>query len=155
MLIGAGAALVLLPAIAFLLGTTLEADAEGAKHAPWPVLAIGAMMLSYPVVVAGYSLLRNDELEPYTGKDLWIRGGICALIYAATWGIHAYLGWRGVYGDSFELHHALIALTAMIVPGALAGLATLDLDGFSAAIHYGFYLVATVLLRLIMGIGPL
>lgn len=154
-LIGAGVAAVMVPAIAFVLGLTLEENADGVKQGNIFILAFGAILLSLPVVLAGYSFMRNDELEPYSGKDLWVRGGICALVYALTWGIHAYLGRMMGFTTPMEMQQAMIALPAMIIPGTLASLATLDLDGFSAAVHYVFYLMVTVGLRLIMGVGAM
>ena len=34
---------------------------------------IGLLVVSPPLVVAAYTVLRNDELEPYRGKELYIR----------------------------------------------------------------------------------
>lgn len=154
MLIATGVAFVLLPVIAYVLGQTFE-EVEGVRQGNSFILTLGAFLLAFPVVLAGYAIMRNDELEPYSGKDLWIRGGICALVYALTWGIHVYLSRMMGFSVPMEMQHAMIAIPAMMIPGALASLATLDLDGFSAAVHYGFYLLVTVGLRLIMGIGPM
>ncbi len=145
---------VMVPAIAFVLGKTFEVE-NGTRQAPMPILALGAILVSYPIVLAGYTILRNDEIESYKGKDLYLRGGVCALVFALTWGIHAYLCHMMGFSSPMEVQHAFIAVPVMFVPGAIASLATLDLDGFSASIHYGFYLLVTVVLRVIMGIGPL
>jgi hypothetical protein len=44
-----------------------------------------------------------------------------------------------------------IAIAAMIAIGAFAAHVALDLDIWSAAFHYGLYLLVTVLLRMTMG----
>ena len=43
----------------------------------------------------------------------------------------------------------------MIVGGTMAAMATLDLEPINAFFHYAFYLAATVLLRVIIGLPPL
>ncbi len=154
MTIGIVGTLITIPLVAFVLGRSMQ-DAEGNPDINPIILAVGAVLLAFPVVVSGYSFLRNDELEPYSGKELWLRASICAAVYAALWGLHWYLGWMNLYGNPMESFHYVIAVVVLLIPGALASLATLDLDGTSAAIHCGFYLMVTVGLRLIMGLGPL
>jgi hypothetical protein len=43
----------------------------------------------------------------------------------------------------------------MLLVGGGVGFGSLNLSVTSGAIHYGFYLVVTVLLRLLIGLGPL
>nr|NIL96054.1 hypothetical protein [Planctomycetales bacterium]NIP68120.1 hypothetical protein [Planctomycetales bacterium] len=55
---------------------------SGAADSTKRVLAVaGTILLAPPLVLAGYTFLRNDELEPYRGVWLWIRTGICSAIY--------------------------------------------------------------------------
>jgi hypothetical protein len=42
-----------------------------------------------------------------------------------------------------------------VVPGALAALATLDLDWGPATAHFSFYVLVTALLRWLAGLPPL
>ena len=53
-----------------------------------------------------------------------------------------------------ELFNLVFILPPMIAIGATAGLASLELDFTSGALHYGLYLLVTVLLRLLMGLPP-
>ena len=46
---------------------------------------VALAVISIPIAVAGYTFLRNDELEPHRGRVLWLRSTICGLIYAGTW----------------------------------------------------------------------
>ena len=154
LIMGIISAVIILPLLAFVLGRTLR-DSEGNPDIGWPILATGALLLALPVVLSGYSFLRNDELEPYRGRELWLRASICSLIYAGLWGLHLYLGWMNLYSQPMEIYQYMIALAILMVPGTLASLATLDLDGTSAAMHYGFYLTVTIGLRLIMGLPAL
>lgn len=116
------------------------------------ILALGAVLLAPTIAFAGYTFLRNDELEPYRGRSLWLRLAIFVAAYPALWavywGVFAYLG----------VNPPLIAL-AIIVPlllaaGAFAAHAALDLEYGTALLHCGMYLSATVLLRLIIGLPP-
>jgi hypothetical protein len=122
---------------------------------PFPlqvILALGSILLAPAIAFAGYTFLRNDELEPYRGQALWMRLAIFALAYPAMWGIYwavfAYLG----------VNPPLIAL-AMIIPllilgGAFIAHVTLDIEYGTALLHCCMYLSATVLLRLIIGLPP-
>jgi hypothetical protein len=55
------------------------------------------------------------------------------------------------WDQPLETFQLAIVLPAMIAVGAFAAHAALDLDTATAAMHYGFYLLATVLLRLTIG----
>jgi hypothetical protein len=116
------------------------------------ILALGSILLAPAIAFAGYTFLRNDELEPYRGQALWMRLAIFALAYPALWGIYwgvfAYLG----------VNPPLMAL-AMIIPllilgGAFIAHVTLDIEYGAALLHCCMYLSATVLLRLIIGLPP-
>jgi hypothetical protein len=123
-------------------------------HNPsWMTLSFGAVFLAPPLVLAGYFFLRDDELEPFRGQSLWIRVGIVSLVYALIWGIVGfwikdYLLGVTTFEESYQI---VIAIAGMIALGAFAAHAGLDLDVWSAAFHYGLYLLATVLLRMTMG----
>lgn len=147
-------AAILIPVVAFIMGRKLLEEPD------WLVrmvtLGAGALLVAPLLVWAGYSFLRNDELEPYRGLSLWIRVGICSVIYAALWGIYAYMVTM-IVGDgdvSPEVFHLLVIVPVLVVAGGITALAALELDATSAGLHYGFYLLVTVLLRLIMGIDP-
>lgn len=115
------------------------------------ILGLGAVLLAPPLVLAGYSFLRDDELEPYRGKSLWIRASLCAVVYAALWGVYYFL----------NQHHYLtgpqvwlFAGPPFFVVGGAAAYAALDLEFGSAVLHYAFYLGVTIVLRLVMGLPP-
>lgn len=153
-MVGLTAAVATVLLVTYLLGRTFAGDGDGTSQVPWYVLAAGAVVLAPPLVLAGYFFLRNDELEPYRGPALAVRVAICAAVYAGLWGLHWYLG-RMLYGETMELPMLLVALPALVVPGAVASVASLDLDGLSAAFHCGFYVAVTAGLRLLMGLPPL
>jgi hypothetical protein len=105
----------------------------------------GLLVVSPLLVVAAYTILRNDELEPYRGQALYLRSALCALAYVALWGLFALLAARGVIFG--ELWIWLFVVPPFAVAGGLFAMASLDLDFGDAVFHYGFYLVATLILR--------
>lgn len=114
------------------------------------VRAIGLLLVSPPLVLAGYTFLRDDELEPYRGVSLYVRAGICAVAYMALWGGYSFLADRMLTGEIWVWAYVAPPFLAL---GALAALAALDLDFGSGFFHYSFYLLATILLRWIGGMG--
>ncbi len=115
-----------------------------------PIIVVGLAILSPVLAAAGYTFLRNDELEPYRGRSLWIRSAICAVVYAALWGGYALLAKYEVL--SGEPYLWIFAGPAFIGIGGTAALAALDLDFASGAFHYCFYLLVTLLLRAAIGL---
>ncbi len=117
-----------------------------------PMLGIGAFLLGPPLALAGYTFLRNDELEPHRGMSLYVRSLICGAVYASLWGLYA-IGVHVLYeGDKPELFHLLFAAPVFVAIGAGTSAASYDLDFTSGVIHCGFYVLITVLLRLIMNL---
>ena len=116
-----------------------------------PLIVVGLAFLSPAVAVAGYSFLREEELEPYRGRELWIRATICGVVYAILWGVYWRI-WPALPG---EIYQWLLVAPPIIGVGALAALATFDLDYGSGALHYCFYLMMTLILAAVMGLNPL
>ncbi len=114
------------------------------------VRVIGLIAVSPPLVVAGYSILHDEELEPYRGRPLYLRSGVLAMSYAALWGIFSYVAGMGVTGDLWTW---LLVVPPFLVAGALTALACLDLDFGSGFFLYGFYLLLTMALGWAAGLG--
>jgi predicted Zn finger-like uncharacterized protein len=118
-----------------------------------PVVIAGLAIISGPLVFAGYTFLRDDELEPYRGRSLLLRAALCALAYALLWAVYTPLPMYGIIsGDPWPW---LFVAPVFIAAGAGAAWACLDLDFGSAAMHYCFYVVVTLLLRAALGLPPL
>ncbi|MEK6269670.1 MAG: hypothetical protein N2B57_02835 [Planctomycetales bacterium] len=110
---------------------------------------VGVVLLAPPLVVAGYWFLKNDDLEPYRGWSLWIRAGICSVIYILSWAAYGYLippEWKDEFWKWAFLGPALG------VVGATASFACFDLDFGSGFFHFTFYAGVTALLGLLMGL---
>ncbi|MFO0915628.1 MAG: hypothetical protein U0795_21875 [Pirellulales bacterium] len=123
------------------------------RQPPVAFLALGAIALAPPLVFSGYTFLREQELEPYRGRALWVRVLICSVVYAAMWAGYWYVSqlW-GAKGP--ELFHLVFILPILIGIGSLASFASLDLQFGNAAMHCIFYVLVTVLLRWVVGISP-
>ncbi|HEX3659306.1 MAG TPA: hypothetical protein VHV55_26185 [Pirellulales bacterium] len=110
---------------------------------------IALLAVSMPIVAAGYSFLRNDELEPYRGLPLLVRSGICALIYAGLW-----LAFSFVPPDmKRSTVNWFFLAPPFAVVGAITALATLDLDFGSGFSHFAFYVVITLALGFLAGLA--
>jgi len=114
------------------------------------VLGVGLLLISPFLSVGGYAILRNDELEPYRGKELWIRASLCGLAYMGLWGVFSMLAARGaVTGDLWAW---VLILPPFILAGGMAAFAALDLEFGNAVFHYLFYVFVTVLLHRLAGL---
>lgn len=125
---------------------------RGVPNKP-PIIVAGLLIVSPALAVAGYTFLRDDELEPYRARALLIRATLCGLGYAALWGAYWPLAEYGII--SGEPWQWFFVAPAFIVVGAGLAFASLDLDFGSAAMHYCFYVAVTLLLRFAIGLPPL
>jgi hypothetical protein len=143
-----GVSIAVILAAAVILRVTYDG-----KVPPW-ILGIGAALLGPPLAYAGYFFLRNDELEPHRGTSLWIRSLICGGVYAVLWGLYA-LGLQLVLdGDPLELFQLLYVGPVFLGLGAGTAFVCFDLDFLTGGLHYSFYLLVSVLLRLLLGMPP-
>jgi len=116
---------------------------------PWQINVLGALLLGPPLAFAGYTFLRDDELEPYRGTAILLRVLACGAVYAATWGLYWFVFWYLGQTPNWQVLCAVVPVAVAI--GAVASQASLDLEFGAGALHYSMYMVATVLLRLMMG----
>jgi len=117
------------------------------------ILALGALGLAPPLVLGGYTFLRNDELEAYRGSELWIRVLACSAAYAFLWGVYWWIPWMWELDGGFALNQLVFVLPLLIGAGGFAAFASLDLDYMVAVLHYGLYLLVTGGLCLVMGVS--
>jgi len=117
---------------------------------PWALTA-AAIALAFPCTAIGYRIARDRELEPYRGRALVVRVTICAIVYAALWGVRALLPAE----ITTEMWQWLYVAPIFFGLGALASLATLDLEWGAAALHFSLYVLVTALLRWLAGFTPI
>jgi hypothetical protein len=133
--------------IALVLRSTGQIDA-------W-LKAAAAIVLGPPLAWAGYTFLRDAELEGYSGVPVMIRSLACGLVYALLWGVFVFLGNR-FFGDAFtnglEIWQMVVLLVPIFAAGTLAAYVSFDLEPGSAFFHCAMYFAVTVLLRFVAGL---
>jgi len=141
--VGVGAAVMMVLAVATRM-------VWGPGQAPAWVLGAAACVVAMPCAWLGYQIVRDRDLEPYFGRSLLLRTAICGAVYAALWFVKGFLPpdltndmWPWVY-----------LAPPFLVAGALAALATLDLDWGTGVAHYSLYVMFTALLRWLAGFMP-
>lgn len=113
---------------------------------------IGLLAVGPPLALGGYTFLRNDELEPYRGIELWVRAALCGIAYTLLWGAYAYLRWA-VFSAEPELWQWLVVLAPIFVAGGMTAGACFDLEFGNGFFHYVFYFLVVVVLRWVAGMG--
>lgn len=128
----------------------------GVSKTPPPALlvALAVPLLALPIVVGGYWFLRDDDLEGYSGKELWIRCAICAFVFSLGWALYAWV-------PSFVNHHAsmtevtnlemLVMIALMIVLGTVAAVLCFELEVPQGIGLYMLYFILTFLLAWVSG----
>jgi hypothetical protein len=134
---------------------------RGLEKQQW-LLAAAAVLLGPPAAWAGYTFLRDDELEGYNGKGLAIRATACGLVYALLWGIYMFVGgqiwgWDAMAGKASGLEVWQMVVLGVLTLGIGTGAAyvSFDLEPGSGFFHCAMYFGVTVLLRAIAGLPAL
>lgn len=151
-LIAGGAIAVLF--VAWIAGdffVTKPAAATGLAKANLLFAGLGLLVVSIPLCAGLYELLRDDELEPFAGANLWIRAAICGAVYTALWG-----GFAFTPDSLFVTNYIWLWLPIpFVLIGALTGFASFDLSFENGALHYAFYLLIAIVLRALVGLPAL
>jgi hypothetical protein len=139
--------------VALLIALVLRS--QGSESIETWLLAVAAVVLGPPLAWAGYTFLRDAELEGYQGTPLIIRSVACGLVYALLWGVFVFLGQR-FFGDAFknglEIWQMVVLLVPIFAGGILASYVSFDLEPGSAFFHCAMYFAVTVLLRFVAGL---
>ncbi len=112
---------------------------------------VGLWLMAFPAAIGGYAVLRDDELEPYRGRSLWVRTLFCTLVYFGLWVVYWYLP----LDIKLSAMNWLFLGPPIFLVGAAVPTVCYDLDYGSSLGHYGFYLVVCLTLGHLAGIeGP-
>jgi len=138
-------------AIAFFIGHSTGEDKSGLTM----VVAAGSFLIALPICWSGYWFLRDDEFEPYSGQELWVRVAICSAAYALIWGIYGFLVgyWELSPNLNEYLPYYVITAVVCLVGGGFAAAGAFDIQPLSGFLHFSFYVLITLLLRLTMGLS--
>lgn len=117
------------------------------------LMALGAVALGPPCAWAGYTFLRDAELEAYHGTPLIIRSVICGLVFALMWGVYWFVGTQWGGPDAFEKGLEMFQLVVLgAIPlgiGTFAAVMSFDLEPINGFLHCAMYFAVTALLRLL------
>lgn len=146
-----GAVLVLLLVALVLRGTA-------ASQNIW-ILVGGAVLLGPLLSWGGYTFLRDDELEGYSGPNLWLRSLACGLVYALLWYVYTFIGgiWFGpdAFAKGLEIWQMMVLAVPIGAMGTMAAYVAFDLDPGSGFFHWALYFAVTVMLRLVIGLSAI
>ena len=123
-------------------------DRQAAVHHRRPGRLVAAVGGGRLYVLARRRAGAVSRAEPHA-----VRAALCAAAYAALWGAYYPLPGLGIV--SGEMWQWLFVAPAFVTVGAAVAWACFDLDFGSAAMHYCFYIVVTLLLCAALGLPPL
>jgi hypothetical protein len=121
-------------------------------HEPW-LNPLAAILLGPPLAWAGYTFLRDPELEGYQGTALVIRSIACGLVYALLWGVYWFIAYQWGGADAFtkglEVFQLVVLCAIVLGIGTFAAYVSLDLEPGSAFFHAAMYFAVAALLRFV------
>ncbi len=129
---------------AIILGRSMHLFQNG-------IIAAACLFLVSPFLSAGaYHFIADPELEPFRGKELYLRSLACGTVYVAFWIILSLIAPRFAAG---EIWSWMIIAPVLFGGGSVAAAALYDVEPSVGFTHCAFYFVFTVLLRWIAGLG--
>ena len=131
----------------------LRFSIEDVSQFPLWLIVVSAVVIGPPLIFVAYTFLRNQELDPYRGKQLRSRVAICALIYPITWLAMPLACFA--FNDSYETGSYITAAIAMIGIGGFTSMFCFEFDFLMGAVHYGLYLGVCLFGRFLSGVGLL
>ena len=133
---------------AYASGKVFSAD-SGEPSIPFLLQALTAFFVAIPCAKAGYTVMRDKELEPYKGRPLTVRVLVCSMVYAALWYV------RGTIGiENPEIWQWTFLAPLFLFTGGLAAVLSFDIDWGVGVSHYSFYVILIALMRYLAGLQP-
>ncbi len=115
-----------------------------------------AILLAPPLVSYGYKFVHDQELAPYVGPELRNRVLVLSAILASLWLIYAFVPSYVMNLDkASEMSYMVfgITLAVMVTAGAIASVATFELEFINGLAHAGLYLIVMLALAVISGVA--
>lgn len=127
----------------------------GFASPPVWLLALGVLGLAFPLAWVGYTFFHDDELGEYSGQERLTRVGVCALIFAVSWGLYWFLAYymgNKTLADVDSVQFAVF-IVLMFGFGTVGSLAAMELEFGQSLLHYAMYFGVTFGLALIAGVS--
>lgn len=140
--IGVGALLALF-VLTWLLGLVLPGS--------WILALVELICVTPALVFGGYYFLRDAEaLKDLEGKDLYMRIGICSLVYVLLWVGFVLLSSFATSAFGSTPWVWLMVGTPFALAGAWVSTALLELEFGDGAVHIAVFLMITALLGVLL-----
>ncbi len=117
------------------------------------VLGVGAFLMAVPLLFITYHIIRDNELEPFAGMELWKRIGICSVVFAASW--VALPAAAYVFNGQFPEASWVLASLIMFAAGAVASMGSFEFEWLLGVVHYGLYFAVGIIARVLAGLDAL
>lgn len=118
------------------------------------LVVLGALFLAVPLVVAGYWFLQTDDLQGYKGKELWVRAGICGLVFALTWAVYVFvpviIGSHATVAETTPIE-MLVLVAVMIGLGTVAAVLALEMEVAQGVMLFMLYFIVSFFLAWLAG----
>jgi len=119
----------------------------------WSLLGIGALVLAMPLIFVTYHTIRDNDLEPFSGFELWKRIAICSAVFAITW--IALPAAEFAFNGEYHIGSWGVASVIMFAAGAVASMGSFEFDWLFGVVHYGLYFAVGIVGRFLAGLPAL
>ena len=119
----------------------------------WVLLGLGALLLAVPLSFVTYHIIRDNDLEPFSGFDLWRRIAICSAVFAITW--ISLPAARYAFDGHYFIGSWGLASVVMFAAGAVASMGSFEFDWLYGVVHYGLYFAVAIVGRVLAGLPAL
>ena len=116
----------------------------------WLVLGLGALLFAVPLIFVTYHIIRDNDLEPFSGFELWKRIAICSVVFAITW--VALPAAAYAFDGQYFIGSWALASVAMFAAGTVASMGSFEFEWFLGAVHYGLYFAVAIVGRFLAGL---
>ena len=119
----------------------------------WVALGLGALVFAVPLIFVTYHIIRDNELEPFRGFELWKRIAICGAVFAVTW--FALPAAAYAFDGHYFIGSWALASVVMFAAGAVASIGCFEFDWLLGVVNYGLYFALAVFGRFLAGLPGL
>lgn len=119
----------------------------------WVLLGLGAVLFAVPLIFVTYHIIRDNDLEPFSGFDLWRRIAICSVVFAITWVSLPAAAYA--FNGQYHIGSWGLASLIMFAAGAVASMGSFEFDWLFGVVLYGLYFAVAIVGRCLAGLYAL